>query len=66
MRAYGALMLFAFTWALFFYAVGLSEFEREGLFDQQRQSSLVDRYRSLRGHLPVRDSSSHTIVNMRP
>ncbi len=36
MRAYGALMLFAFTWALF-GVVGLSEFEREGLFDQQRR-----------------------------
>jgi tetratricopeptide (TPR) repeat protein len=35
-RAYGALMLFVFTWALF-GVVGLSEFEREGLFDQQRR-----------------------------
>ena len=35
-RAYGALMLFVFTWVLF-GVVGLTEFDREGLFDHQRQ-----------------------------
>jgi tetratricopeptide (TPR) repeat protein len=35
MRAYGALMVFVFTWALF-GVVGLSEFDREGVFELQR------------------------------
>ncbi|MGC9521691.1 MAG: hypothetical protein ACP5HG_07390 [Anaerolineae bacterium] len=35
MRAYGALMIVVFTWALF-GVIGLSEFDREGLFEQQR------------------------------
>jgi tetratricopeptide (TPR) repeat protein/energy-converting hydrogenase Eha subunit A len=34
-RAYGALMIFIFTWVLF-GVVGLSEFDREGLFDEER------------------------------
>lgn len=34
-RAYGALMIFIFTWALF-GVVGLSEYDREGLFDNDR------------------------------
>ncbi len=34
--AYGALMIFLFTWALF-GVVGLGEFDREGLFDIQRR-----------------------------
>ena len=33
--AYGALMIFIFTWVLF-GVVGLSEFDREGLFDEER------------------------------
>jgi tetratricopeptide (TPR) repeat protein len=36
-NAYGALMIFLFTWALF-GVVGLGEFDREGLFDIQRRS----------------------------
>jgi tetratricopeptide (TPR) repeat protein len=35
-RAYGALMIVVFTWALF-GLVGLSEFDREGVFDLHRQ-----------------------------
>ena len=34
-RAYGALMLFVFTWVMF-GVVGLSEFDREGMFDEER------------------------------
>lgn len=34
-KAYGALMVFIFTWVLF-GVVGLSEFDREGLFDDDR------------------------------
>ena len=34
-KAYGALMIFVFTWVLF-GVVGLSEFDREGLFDEER------------------------------
>ncbi|HOU15914.1 MAG TPA: tetratricopeptide repeat protein [Anaerolineae bacterium] len=34
-KAYGALMIFIFTWLLF-GVVGLSEFDREGLFDEER------------------------------
>ncbi|HQE91997.1 MAG TPA: O-antigen ligase family protein [Anaerolineae bacterium] len=34
-KAYGALMIFMFTWLLF-GVVGLSEFDREGLFDADR------------------------------
>ncbi len=34
-QAYGALMIFIFTWILF-GVVGLSEFDREGLFDEER------------------------------
>jgi tetratricopeptide (TPR) repeat protein len=37
MTAYGALMIFIFTWALF-GVVGLGEFDREGLFDIHRRS----------------------------
>ncbi|MEJ5309352.1 MAG: tetratricopeptide repeat protein [Anaerolineae bacterium] len=33
--AYGALMIFVFTWALF-GVIGLSEFDREGLFAEER------------------------------
>jgi tetratricopeptide (TPR) repeat protein len=36
-RAYGALMVFGFTWALF-GVVGLCEFDREGLFEQRRKA----------------------------
>ena len=36
-NAYGALMIFLFTWALF-GVVGLGEFDREGLFDIHRRS----------------------------
>lgn len=35
MKSYGALMIVIFTWALF-GVVGLSEFDREGLFDEER------------------------------
>ncbi len=35
-RAYGALMIFVFTWVLF-GVIGLCEFDREGLFDQHRR-----------------------------
>ncbi len=35
-RAYGALMIFAFTWLLF-GVVGLGEFDRESLFEYQRR-----------------------------
>ncbi len=35
-RAYGALMIFVFTWVLF-GVIGLCEFDREGLFDRQRR-----------------------------
>jgi tetratricopeptide (TPR) repeat protein len=34
-KAYGALMIFIFTWALL-GVVGLSEFDREGLFNEER------------------------------
>ncbi|MGC9394061.1 MAG: hypothetical protein ACP5J4_04330 [Anaerolineae bacterium] len=34
-KAYGALMIFIFTWVLF-GIVGLSEFDREGLFEEER------------------------------
>jgi len=34
-KAYGALMIFLFTWALF-GVIGLSEFDHEGLFDEER------------------------------
>lgn len=34
-KAYGALMIFIFTWVLF-GVVGLSEFDHEGLFDEER------------------------------
>ena len=34
-NAYGALMIFLFTWVLF-GVVGLSEFDREGLFNEER------------------------------
>ncbi|MBN2393061.1 MAG: O-antigen ligase family protein [Anaerolineae bacterium] len=34
-KAYGALMIFIFTWVLF-GVVGLSEFDREGLFEEER------------------------------
>ncbi len=34
-KAYGALMIFIFTWALF-GVIGLSEFDREGLFAEER------------------------------
>lgn len=36
-RAYGALMIFVFTWALF-GIIGLCEFDREGLFDRRRST----------------------------
>ncbi len=39
-RAYGALMIFLFTWALY-GVVGLSEFDREGLFDIRRRDRLL-------------------------
>ncbi len=35
MQAYGALMIVVFTWVLF-GVIGLSEFDREGLFEHQR------------------------------
>ncbi len=38
-KAYGALMIFIFTWVLF-GVVGLSEFDREGLFDEERGTRL--------------------------
>ncbi|MGC9468790.1 MAG: hypothetical protein ACP5HS_09370 [Anaerolineae bacterium] len=36
MRAYGALMVVVFTWVLF-GVIGLSEFDREGLFEKERR-----------------------------
>ncbi|HNT74893.1 MAG TPA: O-antigen ligase family protein [Anaerolineae bacterium] len=39
-RSYGALMIFMFTWLLF-GVVGLSEYDREGLFDSERMRTLL-------------------------
>jgi len=39
-RAYGALMIFVFTWALF-GVIGLCEFDREGLFDHFRRKRWI-------------------------